>query len=221
MSNNSMASFFMPENKEEEGGNVAGVAIAVVTKNNDPQHLGRVKIKYPWREQEPESDWVRVASLASGKERGTLWIPEEKDEVLVAFDKGNIDHPFVIGSLWNGVDKPPDDNKDEKNNTKMIKTRSGHELRFFDKQGEEKIEITTHGKHVLVMDDKAGSAQIEIKDSSGKNKITINTAGNSITIESGLSLKIKSQTIDIEAGASMNIKASGTLSIQGALVKIN
>jgi hypothetical protein len=62
---------------------------------------------------------------------------------------------------------------------------------------------------------------VEIKDSSGQNKITIDTTGNSLTIESGLSLKIKSQSIDIEAGASMNIKASGTLSIQGALVRIN
>src|SRR5215208_4644608 len=212
---------YQTDEKKEGGGNVEGVAIALVTNNKDPQHLGRVKVKYPWREKEPESDWIRVASLASGPERGTLWIPEEKDEVLVAFEKGDIDHPYVLGSLWNGVDKPPDDNKDEKNNTKMIKTRSGHELRFFDKDGEEKIQINTHGGHVLLMDDKVGSAQIEIKDSSEKNKITITTAGNSITIESGLSLKLKSQTIDIEAGASMNIKASGTLTIQGALVKIN
>jgi len=212
---------YQTDEQKEGGGNVEGVAIALVTNNKDPKHLGRVKVKYPWREKEPESDWVRVASLASGKDRGTLWIPEEKDEVLVAFEKGNIDHPYVLGSLWNGVDKPPDDNKDEKNNTKMIKTRSGHELRFFDKDGEEKIQIKTHGGHVLLMDDKVGSAQIELKDSSGKNKITISTAGNTLTIESGLSLKIKSQTIDIEAGASMNIKASGTLSIQGALVKIN
>jgi hypothetical protein len=71
-----------------------------------------------------------------------------------------------------------------------------------------------------LMDDTAGSAKIVIKDNSG-NKIEIKSAQNSLTIESGLSLKIKSQSIDIEAGASMNIKASGTLSIQGALVRIN
>jgi uncharacterized protein (DUF2345 family) len=71
------------------------------------------------------------------------------------------------------------------------------------------------------MDDKSGSAQIQIKDSAGQNKITIDSTGSSVTIESALSLKIKSQTIDIEAGASMNIKASGTISIQGALVRIN
>ena len=206
---------------KQENGNVEGVAIAQVTNNKDPQKLGRVKVKYPWRENSPESDWVRVASLAAGKDRGTLWIPEVGDEVLVAFEKGNVDHPIVLGSLWNGVDVPPETNEDGKNDTKLIKTRSGHEVRFFDKPGEEKIEIKTKGGHSLLMDDKTGAAQVELKDSSGQNKITIKTVGNSLTIESGLSLKIKSQTIDIEAGATMNIKASGTLSIQGALVKIN
>ena len=216
----SLLDVFQDEEKKE-GGTVEGVAIAIVTNNQDPQNLGRVKVKYPWREGSPESEWVRVAALAAGQDRGSLWVPEVQDEVLVAFDKGNIDHPFVLGGLWNGQDKPPAKNEDGKNNTKLMKTRSGHELRFFDKEAEEFIEVKTHGGHIFRLDDKAGDAHMEIKDSSGSNKITIKTVGNSIEIESGLTLKIKSQTIDIEAGASMSIKASGTLTIQGALVKIN
>jgi len=216
----SLADLFQDEEKKENG-TVEGVAIGIVTNNKDPDKLGRVKLTYPWREDKQESDWARVASLAAGNDRGTLWIPEVKDEVLVAFDKGDVQHPFVLGGLWNGKDKPPDKNDDGENNTKMIRTRCGHQVKFFDKQGQESVEIKTKGGHVLLMDDKTGAAQVEIKDSSGQNKITIKTVGNSITIESGLSLKIKSQTIDIEAGASMNIKASGTLSIQGALVRIN
>ena len=211
----------MQNEEKKENGNVEGVAIAEVTNNKDPKKLGRVKVKYPWREGAPESEWARVASLAAGKNRGTLWIPEVKDEVLVAFEKGDIDHPYVLGGLWNGPDEPPEKNEDGNNDTKLIRTRSGHQVKFFDKAGQESIEIKTQGGHVLLMDDKAGSAQVEIKDSSGQNKITIQAVGNSLTIESGLSLKIKSQTIDIEAGASMNIKASGTISIQGTLVRIN
>src|SRR5690349_20328043 len=194
----SMLDLIQDETKQENG-NVEGVAIAQVTNNKDPQKMGRVKVKYPWRENSPESDWVRLASLAAGKDRGSLWLPEVGDEVLVAFEKGNVDHPIVLGSLWNGVDEPPEKNEDGNNDTKLIKTRCGHEVRFFDKQGEEKIEIKTQGGHVLLMDDKSGSAQVELKDSSGQNKITIKTVGNSLTIESGLSLKIKSQTIDIES----------------------
>lgn len=200
---------------------IQGVALAEVTNNKDPRKWGRVKVKYRWRENAPESDWARVAALAGGKDRGTLWLPEVGDEVLVAFDKGDIDHPFVLGGLWNGVDVPPETNDDGQNDTKLIRTRSGHEIRFFDKAGQESITIQTQGGHSLFMDDTAGGALIELKDSSGQNTITIDTVGNSITIESALSLKIKSQTIDIEAGASMNIKATGTISIQGALVRIN
>lgn len=211
----------LQDEEKRERGTVEGVAIGLVTNNQDPEKLGRVKVKYPWQEGPRESYWARIAVMAAGKDRGTVWLPEVGDEVLLSFDKGSIEHPFVIGSLWNGKDVPPEKNDDGNNDTKLIKTRSGHQVKFSDKSGEEKIEIKTKGGHVLLMDDKAGSAKVEIKDSSGQNKLTIDTTGNSITIESGLSLKIKSQSIDIEAGASMNIKASGTLSIQGALVRIN
>ena len=205
---------------QQEGSRVHGVALGLVTNNQDPDGMGRVKVKYPWRENSPESFWARIAVLAAGKDRGTTWIPEVGDEVLVGFDKGNIEHPYVLGSLWNGKDAPPETNSDGENNTKLIKSRCGHTIKFFEKQGQESFEIKTQGGHVLLMDDTSGSAQIVIKDSSG-NKIEIQSAQNSLTIESGLSLKIKSQKIDIEAGASMNIKASGTLTIQGALVRIN
>jgi uncharacterized protein involved in type VI secretion and phage assembly len=209
------------DEEKKEGDTVQGVALAKVTNNKDPSKWGRVKLEYTWKEKKLESDWARVASPGAGKDRGSLWIPEVGDEVLVAFDKGDINHPFVLGALWNGVDTPPEKNEDGKNDTKIIKTRSGHQVKFFDKKTEEYLEIKTQGGHVIRMDDKAGAAQVEIKDSSGQNKVTIKTSENSITIESGMSLKIKSQSIDIEAGATMSLKASGTLTIQGAIVKIN
>jgi uncharacterized protein involved in type VI secretion and phage assembly len=205
---------------QQERNTLQGVALGLVTNNQDPDGLGRVKVRYPWREGSEESHWARLAVLAAGKDRGTLWIPEVGDEVLLGFEKGSIDHPYVLGSLWNGKDSPPEKNADGDNNTKLIRSRCGHQIKFFEKQGQETFEIKTQGGHVLLMDDTSGSAQIVIKDNSG-NQIVIKSAQNSLTIESGLSLKIKSQQIDIEAGASMNIKASGTLSIQGALVRIN
>ncbi len=212
----------MLQPEDHEAGRVEGVAIGLVTNNKDEQGLGRIKVKYPWREaDEQESHWARLAVLAAGKERGTFWLPEVGDEVLLAFDKGDIEHPYVLGALWNGQDKPPDTNADGDNNTKMIRSRSGHQVTLFDKTGEERVEIKTQGGHTILLDDKAGSARIEVKDSSGSNKIVIETVQNSLTIESGLNLKIKSQMIDIEAGATMNIKSSGTLTLKGALVQIN
>jgi uncharacterized protein involved in type VI secretion and phage assembly len=210
----------LQEDKRETG-RVEGVAIGLVTNNKDDQGLGRVKVRYPWREDSQDSYWARPAVLAAGKERGTFWLPEVGDEVLLAFDKGDIRHPYVLGALWNGKDKPPETNGDGENNTKLIRSRSGHQVTLFDKTGEERVELKTAGGHTILLDDKTGAARVEIKDSSGSNRIVIETGQNSLIIESGMSLKLKSQTIDIEAGASMTIKASGTLTLQGAMVLIN
>ena len=208
---------------EETQGNMKGVAIGIVTNNKDPDQMGRVKVRFPWRENRDESYWARIGTMMAGKGRGSVFLPEKDDEVLVAFDKEDIRHPYVIGGLWNGQDEPPETNADGKNNIRKIKSRSGHELIFNDDhEGQkEKIEIHTKGKHTIVLDDSSGAEKIEIKDKNGTNFIVIDSVKNSITIESGLELKIKSTKIDIEATASLNIKAGATLSIQGALVRIN
>lgn len=209
------------QSEDAESGRVDGVAIGLVTSNQDKDGLGRVKVKYPWHENPRDSHWARIALLDAGNNRGTFFLPQVGDEVLLAFDKGDVQHPYVLGVLWNGKDKPPAKNDDGENNTRMIRSRSGHEITLFDKTGQERVEIKTKGGHIIVLDDTTGSAKLEIKDSSGSNKIVIDTTQNSLTIESGLSLKIKSQSIDIEAGASMNIKATGALTIQGLPVRIN
>jgi uncharacterized protein involved in type VI secretion and phage assembly len=185
--------------------------------------MGRVKIKFPWVETEGDSHWARISTLMAGKDRGTFFLPEPEDEVLVAFDKGDIRHPYVLGAIWNGQDNPPETNPDGKNNIRKIKSRSGHEIIFNDDHTakQEKVEIHTKGGHKIVLDDSTGSQKIEIQDHTGSNKIIIDSNQNSISIESGIQLKLKSTKIDIEASAAMTIKAGGTLTIQGTLVKIN
>lgn len=208
---------------QETGGKIKGVGVGVVTNNKDPQGMGRVKVRFPWRENQDESHWARIATLMAGKDRGSFFLPEVGDEVLVAFEREDIRHPYVIGGLWNGQDKPPETNSDGKNNIRKIKSRSGHEIIFNDDQEakKEKVEIHTKAGHKVVLDDAAGSEKIEVRDKSGSNFIVIDSVQNSVTIESTAQLKIKSQKIDIEAGATMTLKASGALTIQGAIVKIN
>ncbi len=208
---------------QETGGKIKGVGVGVVTNNKDPQGMGRVKVRFPWRENQDESHWARIATLMAGKDRGSFFLPEVGDEVLVAFEREDIRHPYVIGGLWNGQDKPPETNSDGKNNIRKIKSRSGHEIIFNDdhEAKKEKVEIHTKAGHKVVLDDAAGSEKIEVRDKSGSNFIVIDSVQNSITIESTAQLKIKSQKIDIEAGATMTLKASGALTIQGAIVKIN
>lgn len=212
------------ENEDQEtGGKIRGVAVGVVTNNKDPQGMGRVKVRFPWREHQDESYWARIATLMAGKDRGSFFLPEVGDEVLVAFEREDIRHPYVVGGLWNGQDKPPETNSDGKNNIRKIKSRSGHEIILNDdhEAKKEKVEIHTKAGHKVVLDDAAGSEKIEVRDKSGSNFIVIDSVQNSITIESTAQLKIKSQKIDIEAGATMTLKASGALTIQGAIVKIN
>lgn len=204
----------------EERGDVKGVAIGVVTNNRDDEGLGRVKVRYPWREDQ-ESYWARMAVPMAGPERGTWFLPEVDDEVLLAFDQDDIRHPYVIGALWNGRDAPPQTNDDGRNDIRQIRSRSGHELTFDDRDGAEKIEIRTQAGHVVRIDDTTGSQKIEVRDEGGSNKLTIDITAGSVEIESAASLKLTSAQIDIEASGSMKLKSGGTLTIQGTLVRIN
>src|SRR5215469_7546777 len=106
-----------------------GVAIGIV-KEIDPRE-GRIKVEFPWMKPVVRSAWAPVASLIAGKERGAYFMPEIDDEVLVAFEHADFDHPFIVGFLWNGVDKAPETT----NKNRVIKTPGGHQLRFEDGGG--------------------------------------------------------------------------------------
>ena len=115
------------------GGAPEGVVVGIVTNNKDPQGLGRVKVKFPWLSADEESNWARLSSPMAGKDRGLFILPEVNDEVLVMFEHGDVNHPFVIGSLWNGTDKPPlsaDQAVDGSGNVvrRILKTTAGHTI---------------------------------------------------------------------------------------------
>lgn len=200
-----------------------GVAAAIVTNNKDPDGLGRVKIKFPWLSDQNETDWVRIATLMAGGGRGSFFLPEVGDEVLVAFQHGDINHPFVIGALWNGAAKPPESNSDGQNNLRVIRSRSGHQIIFNDDSTakQEKVEIKTNSGHQIVLDDSAGQEKIEIKDKTGSNSIVIDSVQNSMTIKSVLQLKISAAVVEIEGTTSLSLKSNAILTVQGLPVKIN
>jgi len=159
----------------------SGVYVGKVTSNKDEKGRGRVKIILPWRGEEDEY-WARIAVPMAGNGRGMVFYPEVEDEVLVAFEHGDINHPYVIGALWNGKDLPPETNSDGKNNIRKIKSRSGHELIFNDEENKENIEIHTKAGHKIFLDDTGDEEKIEILDKSGNNSILIDSPENSITI---------------------------------------
>jgi uncharacterized protein involved in type VI secretion and phage assembly len=227
---------------EGESAGVRGVWAAVVTDNVDPEKLGRVKVTYPWRDADDESYWARVAVPMAGPERGTYFLPEVDDEVLVAFENGDIHYPYVLGALWNGTDKPPEDNASEANDVRVIRSRSGHELSFDDADGASKVELTTGGGHRLVlddadgastvelatagghrltMDDTAGSESITMADKSGANRVVLDTATSAVEVSAGGTLTVSAPVLELSGDGNVTVEAGGILTLKGGMVMIN
>ncbi len=211
--------------KEAHLQKIYGVVIGVVTNNQDPDKLGRVKVKFPWLSDEDESFWARIASPMAGNNRGVYFLPEVEDEVLIVFEHGDMRFPYVIGALWNGKDAPPANNDDGKNNLRVIKSRSGHVIRLNDEEGKEKIEIIDKSeKNSLVFDTSADTITINsnkdifLKASQG----TIKLEAQKIEIKSSADTKIEASAgIEIKASATMDIQTSATMNVKGATINLN
>jgi uncharacterized protein involved in type VI secretion and phage assembly len=158
-------------------GRLVGVYPALVTDVQDPDGQGRVKVSLPFvneAEGPAAAAWARLATFMAGAERGSWFIPEVNDEVLVAFLAGDPRHPVVIGALWNGVDAPPE-TMDPDNNLRSITSRSGHRLLFDDTAVAEKVVLETQGGHRLELDDSAGGT-VTLRHNNGAS-VTIDVTG--------------------------------------------
>lgn len=189
-------------------GRTVGVVPAVVTNNDDPDKQGRVKVKFPWLNDQEESDWAWVVASFAGKKRGVFFLPEVGDEVLMAFEYGEYTRAYVLGSVWSGVDTPPTDDGDGRDR-RVFRSRSGHIVRI---------------------DDTSGSEKIEILDKTGKNTVTVDSSANTITIASDKDIvlkapqgtvKIDAQKFELKASGEAKLEASGTMTVKGATVNIN
>jgi uncharacterized protein involved in type VI secretion and phage assembly len=187
--------------------NINGVVTAVVTDLNDTEKLGRVKVKFPWLPKngsaEVSSTWARLAVPSGGKERGFFFTPEVDDEVLVIFEHGDVNFPYIVGALWNKKDKPPAGTaeivKDGTVNQRVIRSRSGH---------------------TIILDDTKGKEQIIIQDKSAKNSIVINSKDKSMTIKAEGDLIFEAGgkfTVTSKGDVSVDSKAKATISSQSAL----
>jgi uncharacterized protein involved in type VI secretion and phage assembly len=202
------------EGGREDDGFLQGLAVGVVTDNQDPSGLARVRVRLPWHADSDTSYWARLATPMAGGDRGVYFLPEIDDEVLVGAEFGDPSHLYVLGGLWNGRAKPPETN-DGANNRRLVKSRSGHQLTFNDGDAPEVELKLADGKRLLI--EQSG---ITLEDGAG-NRLRIDSDSSGVTIEAGMALTLKAQTISIQAGATLEIKASGTLTINGALVQIN
>ena len=196
-----------------------GVAVATVVDNLDATSGGRVQVELPWL---PElMPWARVASFSAGDSRGAFFMPQVGDEVLVAFQHGDVREPFVIGSLWNGTDKPPATAPNDAVSKRIIKTPAGHEIVLDDNA--QSITITSASKQVV----KIETSKIEVSAGNGAATVKLENSGK-IEVQASVEIKLKAPTISLE-GTTIDVKATGaatlqgsaSTSVQGGIVRIN
>lgn len=179
------------------GGLFYGVYPALVVDVQDPDNQGRVRVRLPWSPDPQESTyeiWARLAALMAGNNRGTWFVPDVDDEVLIAFEAGNPRRPYVVGALWNGSDAPPE-TMDANNNLKTILSRAGIRITMDDSDGAVKLTLATPGNNSVVLDD--GQMAITVSDSAG-NSIKLDSSG--ITVTASAKVTLNAATMEISAG---------------------
>jgi uncharacterized protein involved in type VI secretion and phage assembly len=239
---NTLGQILSNNHKDSKG---YGVVTGQVTNLNDPDNLGRIKVKYPGIADDLESHWARLVAPMAGAERGFYFLPEINDEVLIAFEHGDINRPYVVGALWSSKDKPPLPNNEAvasgKVNKRMIKSRSGHTITIDDTDGKEKISIIDKTKNNSIEIDSANKAISIISEADitieGKSNLTIK--GKTVSIEAiqGGNMDLKANNLnlqanakaslkgnggaDIDGGAQVNIKSTGATKVEGTQTSIN
>jgi uncharacterized protein involved in type VI secretion and phage assembly len=185
-----------------------------VVNNDDPEKLGRIKVKFPWLESE-ETIWIRFLTPHAGEDRGWYAIPEIGDVVLVGYEFGDPNHPIALGALYNKNAAPPGAASTPENDIKLIRTKAGNEIKINDQSGSEEIAIATKdGDNKIVLNMAGPSISIESKGD-------ISIKGSNISIESDQKIKLKAGTdADIEAGANLKTKASAQYNAEGAMVTV-
>ncbi len=202
---------------------IHGVVVGVVTNNDDPEGLSRVKVKFPWLDERVESDWARLAAPGAGRESGMHWLPHVDDEVLVVFEHGDIHRPYVLGGLWNSSDAPPAANADIVQNGSVtlhgMTTREGASLVFSDEQGDRWVKLSADSDNMIQISRDKRTVKIvcagDITIEGGQGKITVE--GRDLEIKSASNLKLEaSANLEIKAGVNLTLKANAQASLEGS-----
>lgn len=193
---------------------INGVVVAQVTNVSDESGQGRVKLTFPWLSDTYETDWVRLVQPGAGDQRGAVIVPEVNDEVLVAFEHGDVRRPYVLGGLYNGVDKPLlgdgfiDHVKGEVRRRGFV-SRKGHCLIFFD-------DDDSHGMSLISSDKK-----LKLSLNASDTVIKISSDGD-VVIEAGGDVSIEGKSIDIKAQSGVTIDGGGgAVTVKGTQIKLN
>lgn len=202
--------------EKDERSVLAGLVIGIVTDNQDPEGYGRVKVKYPWLAEDQSSDWARVITPGGGNKRGLEFLPEVNDEVLVGFELGDIQYPYVLGGLWNGRDAIPERVVEAGQVQKrLLRSRTGHTITLDDSDSGGGITIEDKNGNKVVLDSASNKLSISVKGDA-----SIETQGN-MTLQATGQLQLKGNGVTIDGGAG-NTEVKGLIiNIKGQLINLN
>ncbi|MGK3202072.1 VgrG-related protein [Amycolatopsis sp. MEPSY49] len=233
------------------GSSWPGLVPALVSDLKDPAKLGRVKLTFPWLDKDFTSTWARTVQPGAGKDRGAVVLPEVGDEVLVGFEHGDFEAPYVLGGLHNGKDTAPKFTKEVVDGTsgevavRGFVSRKGHKLEFAEADGitlssgdakfvvkidqkNQVIEVTS-GKSVTVkarngVSIDAGTGPLELKG----QKVIVKSrtdasveAGTQLKLNGTAGVKVEGATVSVAGQGQTELTAGGVVTVRGSVVKIN
>jgi phage protein D/phage baseplate assembly protein gpV len=198
----------------------AQLVVGVVTNNNDPDQMGRVRVKYPSLSDSEESAWARIATPSAGNARGILMLPQPDEEVIIGFEHGDTRRPIVVGSLFNGRDKPGEElvqNRDGSLGVVSNEKIHLHSKKDFEIKSDQNMTVE-------VKQDKTEKISGNFKNEATGNG---NLKAQQYVIEAGSSLTVKGVSVTVEAsasltlkGATVDIQGSGPVNIKGAIINL-
>ncbi|MEU5151559.1 VgrG-related protein [Streptomyces yangpuensis] len=225
-------------NAPGRGPRIPGLAIGVVTDVREPNgsQRGAVRLKFPWLDDTYVTDWVRTVQWG-GKGGGGVVSPEVNDEVLVGFEQGLLDSPYVIGGLYNGVDQPSPhdvpliDKTSGKVNRRSVVSRSGHRVELLDAAapGPSGLRLVTGDERLEVrMDDRRDRIELTVYAGRGRPLTSVVLDGTGITLDARKgTVKVSGRQVDIDGTAGVSIggrsvKVNGTadVTVDGGLLAV-
>ena len=198
----------------------SSLVVGVVTNNNDAEGMGRVRVKYPSLSDKEESAWARIATPSAGNARGLLMMPQAGEEVIVGFEHGDTRRPIVVGSLFNGRDKPGEELLQNKDGTFSVLSNEKihqHSKKDFEIKSDQNMTVEVQ------------SNKTETIKGAYKNEATGNgnLKAQQYVIEAGSSMTVKGVNVTVEAsgpltlkGATVDIQGSGPVNIKGAIINL-
>ncbi|SEP26582.1 hypothetical protein SAMN04487948_12921 [Halogranum amylolyticum] len=192
-------------------------AVGTVVESEDSDNPGTVRVRYSWRGSNRESDQIRVVVPLATPEGGTYLLPQPGEEVFLAFEGGDINYPYVLGSVWNAEAEPPVESE-ERGDVLRIRSRTGHEVTLDDRDSETRIELVTNEGHRIVLDDASGKVSIE--DNAGQ-RVVLDAAGDSVEIAANSTLTLRANSIELDGAAGVSISSRGEVSVAGKPIHLN